>query len=138
VRAIRLKTGETKVLSWGAPQQVFSPKAAAETTAMLINVVDVNLGNGTVKIPDLSVAAKTGTAQIAGPDGKYYASQYFHSFFGYFPATNPKFAILLYTKEPQNVEYASETLTAPFMSLTHFLINYYSIPPDRGPNAVPQ
>lgn len=134
--AIRLQSGVVKQLSWGQPVQVFSPQAAQETTRMLINVVDVNLGNGTVKIPNMTVAAKTGTAQIAGPDGKYIAGNiFFHSFFGYFPATNPRFAILLYTVKPKGVEYASETLTAPFMDLTHFLINYYNIPPDRGPAA---
>ena len=51
---------------------------------------------------------------------------------GYFPAYDPKFIILLYTKEPGGVQYASETLTHPFMELTHFLINYYEIPPDRA------
>lgn len=134
--AVRLESGVTRQLSWGKPVQVFSPKAAQETTQMLINVVDIKLGNGTAKIPNMSVAAKTGTAQIAGPDGKYIAGNvFFHSFFGYFPASNPRFAILLYTVKPKGVEYASETLTAPFMDLTHFLINYYNIPPDRGPAA---
>lgn len=132
--AVRLESGVTKQLSWDKPVQVFTPKAAQETTQMLVNVVDIKLGNGTVKIPNMSVAAKTGTAQIAGPDGKYIAGNvFFHSFFGYFPASNPRFAILLYTVKPKGVEYASETLTVPFMDLTHFLINYYNIPPDRGP-----
>ena len=99
---------------------------------MLVNVVDDKLAGGTVKIPEMSVAAKTGTAQIAGPGGKYAEGKYFHSFFGYFPAYDPKFIILLYTKEPGGVQYASETLTHPFMELTHFLINYYEIPPDRA------
>lgn len=131
--AIRLESGVTKKLSWGEPVQVFSPQATTEVTNMLIKVVDTKLENGTVKIPTMSVGAKTGTAQVAGPDGKYIAgSVYFHSFFGFFPASNPKFVILLYTKEPKGVEYASETLTMPFIDLTHFLINYYDLPPDRG------
>ncbi|MDB4992228.1 MAG: hypothetical protein JWL75_473 [Parcubacteria group bacterium] len=130
--AIRLQSGVTKNLSWGQPVQVFSPQAASEVTNMLVKVVDTKLGNGTVKIPTMSVAAKTGTAQVAGPDGKYIAgSVYFHSFFGYFPASDPKFAVLLYTLKPKGVEYASETLTMPFINLTHFLINYYDLPPDR-------
>lgn len=131
--AIRLQSGVVKQLTWGEPQQVFKPQSTDATTRMLIKVVDTKLGNGTVKIPEMSVAAKTGTAQIAGPDGKYIAgSVYFHSFFGYFPASDPKYVILLYTVKPQGVQYASETLTLPFMSLTHFMINYYDIPPDRA------
>ncbi len=134
--AVRLESGITKELSWGEPVQVFSPKAAGEVTDMLVKVMDEEVGGGTLGIPTMSVAVKTGTAQVPGPDGKYLAGNvYFHSYFGYFPASDPKFAILLYTKEPQNIEYASETLTEPFMNLTHFLINYYHLPPDRGTDA---
>lgn len=132
VSKIRLESGIEKQLSWGTPERVFSAKATEETTRMLVKVVDTKLANGTVKIPEMSVAAKTGTAQIAGPGGKYAEGKYFHSFFGYFPAYDPKFIIVLYTREPQGVQYASETLTHPFMDLTHFLINYYEIPPDRA------
>jgi cell division protein FtsI/penicillin-binding protein 2 len=132
VSKIRLESGIEKQLSWGVPERVFSAKATEETTRMLVQVVDTKLANGTVKIPEMSVAAKTGTAQVAGPGGKYAEGKYFHSFFGYFPAYDPKFIIVLYTREPQGVQYASETLTHPFMDLTHFLINYYEIPPDRA------
>lgn len=130
---IRLSSGITKSLAWGDPQPVYGAKATSEVTKMLVEVVDTKLGGGKVKIPEMSVAAKTGTAQIAGPDGKYYSNLYFHSFFGYFPAYDPRFVIVLYTREPKGVQYASETLTKPFIDLTHFLINYYDIPPDRAP-----
>ena len=132
VRAKRLESGIVKPLSWGKDESVFTPVATEETTRMLVEVVDKKLANGTVKIPEMSVAAKTGTAQIAGTAGKYAEGRYFHSFFGYFPAYEPRYIILLYTKDPQGVQYASETLTHPFMDLTHFLINYYNIPPDRA------
>jgi len=132
VRAIKLESGIERKLSWGEPERVFSKKATEDTTRMLVKVVDTKLANGTLKIPEMSVAAKTGTAQIAGPGGSYYKNLYLHSFFGYFPAYEPRFIILLYTREPQGVKYASETLTGPFMELTHFLINYYEIPPDRA------
>jgi len=132
VSKIRLESGIEKQLSWGMPERVFSAKATEDTTRMLVEVVDKKLAGGAVKIPEMSVAAKTGTAQIAGPGGKYSEGKYFHSFFGYFPAYDPKFIIVLYTREPGGVQYASETLTHPFMDLTHFLINYYEIPPDRA------
>ncbi|KND47430.1 MAG: cell division protein FtsI (penicillin-binding protein 3) [Parcubacteria bacterium C7867-004] len=132
VRAIRLESGVEKKLSWGTPERVFSSKATEDTTRMLVKVVDTKLANGTLKIPEMSVAAKTGTAQVAGSGGKYAEGRYFHSFFGYFPAYDPEFVIVMYTREPQGVQYASETLTKPFMELTHFLINYYEIRPDRA------
>lgn len=130
--AIRLESGVTRRLSWGTPKRVFTPDAVRDATDMLVEVVDTKLGGGTAKIPSMSVAAKTGTAQMAAPGGGYYEDLYFHSFFGYFPAYESKFVILLYTREPHGVKYASETLTRPFIDLTHFLINYYEIPPDRA------
>ncbi|HEX5774824.1 MAG TPA: penicillin-binding protein 2 [Candidatus Paceibacterota bacterium] len=132
VRAVKLENGIEKKLSWGEPERVFSAAAVEDTTRMLVKVVDTKLADGTVKIPEMTVAAKTGTAQVPGPGGKYYENLYLHSFFGYFPAYEPRFIILLYTRQPQGVQYASETLTHPFMDLTHFLINYYEIPPDRA------
>lgn len=131
VRAVRLESGVTKDLTWGDPEQVYSKESVEETTRMLVHVVDHALAGGGKKIPDMSVAAKTGTAQMSDAGGGYSTYRYFHSFFGYFPAYDPEFIILLYTKEPQGVRYASETLTDPFMELARFLISYYDIPPDR-------
>ena len=79
-----------------------------------------------------SLAAKTGTAQIAIPGGGgYYTDRTLHSFFGYFPANDPKFIVLLFAVEPQGQAFASATLSHPFSNLAKYLINYYSIPPDR-------
>jgi len=130
--AIKLPSGITRDLTWGKPEHVYKPESAAAVSKMLVEVVDTKLGGGKVKIPEMSVAAKTGTAQVAGTAGEYSENRYFHSFFGYFPAYDAKYIILLYTLEPKNVQYASETLTNPFMELTHYLINYYDVPPDRA------
>ncbi len=130
--AIRLDSGVTRKLSWGEPDQVFTPATAATVSGMLTKVVDTTLLDGRARTPEMSVAAKTGTAQMASPEGGYYTDRYFHSFFGYFPAYDPEFIILLYTREPQGVQYASETLTSSFLELVHFLTNYYDVPPDRA------
>ena len=99
---------------------------------MLIEVTDKALLGGSVALPRYSIAAKTGTAQIAKVSERgYYEDRFLHSFFGYFPAYNPRFLIFLYTVEPQGVRYASQTLTRPFISIVDFLLNYYEIPPDR-------
>ena len=78
-----------------------------------------------------SMAAKTGTAQIADGHGKYLENTYLHSFFGYFPAYDPKYIVFLFTVEPQGVEYASHSLAEPYSDIAKFLINYYQVPPDR-------
>jgi cell division protein FtsI/penicillin-binding protein 2 len=113
------------------PVEVIAPETAKTITGMLTTVVDEALLNGTVKNERYSIAAKTGTAQLTGPGGVYYKDRYFHSFFGYLPASNPSFLVFLYLKDPNVPRYASETLTLPFMSIAKFLLNYYEIPPDR-------
>ena len=130
--AIRLDSGVTRTLDWGSTTPVFSAEAARETTTMMAAMFDTKLMNGKAKIPTMTVAAKTGTAQLTDGRGGYYTDRWFHSFVGFFPAYHPRFIILLYTNDPQGVMYASETLDTTFLDLTHFLIDYYQIPPDRS------
>ncbi|MEX0931298.1 MAG: penicillin-binding protein 2 [Candidatus Paceibacterota bacterium] len=113
-------------------RRIFSEETSDEITRMLVEVVDSALRDGYYKHDRYSIAAKTGTAQIVDPVTKKYSTEDFlHSFFGYFPAYDPEFLVFLFTVKPQNVSYASETLTEPFMDITDFLINYYDIAPDR-------
>lgn len=132
VTKIEYENGLTKKVSFAPGKQVIKKETSEEITRMLVNVVDVALRGGNAKIPGYSVAAKTGTAQMTN-EGQvgYVEGKYLHSFFGYFPAYNPKFLVFLFHTYPKNVKYASETLTDPFLEITKFLINYYQIPPDR-------
>lgn len=130
--AIKEESGLTRELGWGEPTQVLKQETVTTVTRMLTNVVDGPLAGGTLKMEHWSIAAKTGTAQIANPQGGgYYADRYLHSFFGYFPSYDAKFLVFLFAVEPQGAPFASQTWAPPFKSLTKFLINYYNIPPDR-------
>ena len=134
--AIQLETGIVKPLNYAPPVQVFSPVSTQEVSTMLkqVYINDAKLAmaqNPGLRIATVSVAAKTGTAQVINGTGGYYKNIFFHSFFGYFPANDPQYIILLYTNRPQGVEYASGTLTKTFMDLTNFMVNYYGIPPDN-------
>jgi len=132
VKEIRYDDGEVKEIRYPKGTQIFSSETSEEISRMLTVVVDDALSGGNVALPNHTIGAKTGTAQIADPvNGGYYDDKFLHSFFGYFPAYDPKFIVFMYTVEPQGVKYASQTLTTPFMDITKFLINYYSIPPDR-------
>ncbi|MCK6462900.1 MAG: penicillin-binding protein 2 [Candidatus Pacebacteria bacterium] len=112
-------------------RQPIKKETAEEITKMLVNVVDKALLQGQYKLDRYSVAAKTGTAQIASSGGGYLEEEYLHTFFGYAPAYNPKFLAFIYILKPQGVKYAAHSLTEPFMDITKFLLNYYEVPPDR-------
>lgn len=131
IKKIKYTSGLSKKISFN-DERVLKKESAEEITRMLVSVVDNALLEGAVKIDNYSVAAKTGTAQIADSvNGGYYKDRSLHSFFGYFPAYDAEYLIFLYTLEPKEVKYASQTLTHPFIDIVKFLINYYEVPPDR-------
>jgi len=132
VKKIDYESGFSDELIYDNTERVFSKESITSLNKMLIKVVDVALLGGTVKSDDYTIAAKTGTAQMAKEDGRgYHDDKYLHSFFGYFPATRPEFLVFLYIINPKEVKYASHTLTEPFMDIFKFLVNYYEIEPDR-------
>jgi cell division protein FtsI (penicillin-binding protein 3)/stage V sporulation protein D (sporulation-specific penicillin-binding protein) len=132
VSEIDYTDGTKKVIQPIKEGPLLKPETAQEVASMLVTVVDKAFATGTISMQHYSIAAKTGTAEIADPvNGGYYSDRYLHSFFGFFPAYNPKFIVFLYQIYPKGAEYASATLTKPFSDLSKFLIDYYDISPDR-------
>ena len=132
VKTINYTVGVNRDVTFDKGRQVITPETSATISRMLTTVVDKAMLHGKIKQERYSVAAKTGTAQMARPDGKgYYDDRYLHSYFGYFPAQNPRYIVFMYIVYPKGVQFASETLAMPFSKVSQFLINYYQIPPDR-------
>ncbi len=128
---VRLNSGIVRDIEWEEKTPVFSPESTRATTEMMDAFTETLVGGKEVS-RTMSVASKTGTSQLTHPDGGYYTDRFFHSFVGFFPSYNPRFIILLYTNDPKNVSFASETLSPTFFDIVRFLINYYEVPPDRG------
>ncbi len=134
VNSIEYIDGRTENLLDGESLRVIESDTATDVTKMLVSVVDnsISKAHPEIKMEHYTIAAKTGTAQIADHvNGGYYSDRYLHSFFGYFPAYDPKFIVFIYQVYPKGAQYASETLVDPFTEITKFLISYYDIPPDR-------
>lgn len=132
VEKIDYKNGFSKKTDHPEPVQVYKPESVEQVTRMLVSLVDASFKSKYPQLESYSIAAKTGTAQIANPNGGYYGSDHnLHSFFGYFPAYDPQYLVFLYVVHPKGARFSSETLSGPFMETVQFLSNYYEIPPDR-------
>ena len=131
VKRVESRIGVSRDIKIEQGRRVLKPETSTTITKMLVTVFDDALLKGQIKMEHYSMAAKTGTAQIAGANGKYLENTYLHSFFGYFPAYDPKYIVFLFTVEPQGVEYASHSLAEPYSDIAKFLINHYQVPPDR-------
>lgn len=133
VEEIDYKEGGKRKIEYPLDEkQIIKKETSEEITRMLVTVVDKSILNDGGQLERYSIAAKTGTAQIAKEGGGgYYENRYTHSFFGYFPAYDPQFLILLYAVDPKGVRFSLQTLKAPFTDIAKFLLNYYEVPPDR-------
>ncbi len=121
--------GNIKTIEFEEGKRVLKPETVSTITNMLVHVVDDGYDLG---LPHYSVAAKTGTAQIARTDGGgYYTDRNLHSLIGYFPASKPRYVLYLYNVYPKNALFAIQTLADPFFKMVQFMNNYYEIPPDR-------
>lgn len=108
-------------------RRVIHPKTADQVTDMMIAAVKKA---GAIQIPGFQIAGKTGTAQI--PDFKYggYTEEFIHTFAGFAPAKNPKFAILVKIDKPKVGPLAGFTVVPAFQELAQFMVSYLNIVPE--------
>ena len=116
---------ETKSEIIGTP---ISEKTSAQMKAMLVGVVEKGFDKAVVKGYD--VAGKTGTAQIASPNGGY-SDDFIHDIVGFAPAFSPRFVVLIKIEKPQGIKFASDSLSPSLGNITRFLLNYFKIPPTK-------
>lgn len=110
-------------------RQVIREEVAETVTKMMVSVIENGFGTR-AKISGYSVAGKTGTAQVPGPDGKY-SDKTIHSFLGFAPAFNPEFAIMVRLDNPQGDYFSDRTITPVFKEVAEFILHYYGVEPDK-------
>jgi len=120
---------EKEIISKREIRRVISPSTAAKEIQMLTSSVDIGLA-APAKVEGWSVAAKTGTAQVAERGG-YSTEKYIASIIGFAPASNPHFVILVKIDYPQTSKFGSEVAAPLFQDLTEYILKYYEIPQDR-------
>jgi cell division protein FtsI/penicillin-binding protein 2 len=85
-------------------RRVISAAAANTLAHMMVGVVNDPGGEGKrARIPGYSmeIAGKTGTAQVALPNGGGYGPNVVASFVGFLPVTNPQFTMMVILNNPQ-------------------------------------
>jgi cell division protein FtsI/penicillin-binding protein 2 len=122
--------GKTEKASPQVIDQVISPKTANTVAAMLVDVVENGFGKKAA-VPGYYIAGKTGTAQVAGNNGKYDPTNNIGSFIGFGPVEDPQFLMIVRIDHPRDVQYAESTAAPAFGTIAKFIVNYYNIPPTR-------
>jgi cell division protein FtsI/penicillin-binding protein 2 len=110
-----------------AVRRVISPEAAAQVTEMLVYAVDHVLTQAAVA--GYRVAGKSGTAQVATPLG-YDPEETIASFAGYFPADDPRFALLVTLHQPHKEQWGSKAAAPIFHEIAQRVLELYAVPPD--------
>ncbi|MBT5263028.1 MAG: penicillin-binding protein 2 [Candidatus Magasanikbacteria bacterium] len=108
-------------------RRVLSQSTASLVSAMLVSVIDSGHATG-AGVNGYYIGGKTGTAQIAGRGG--YTAETNHSFVGFGPVDDPKFAMIVKFEKPQR-RFSASTAAPTFGKVARFIMNYYAIPPAR-------
>jgi len=115
-----LSTGELQVMS----------RATADYMCSLLQRV-VREGTGkNAQLDNFNVAGKTGTGQVAGKSG-YIAGKYTATFIGFYPASQPRFLILVVIAEPRGAYYASTVAAPAFKEVGERIAIVKEVPPER-------
>lgn len=110
-------------------RQVLKSETAATVRQMLMSVVENGHGKK-AKVPGYKIGGKTGTAQVAKPDGSgYEENAHIGGFIGLAPGDKPKFIIFAKFDKPKNVEFAESSAAPTVGAMAKYLLNYYQIPP---------
>lgn len=109
------QSGKTTTYGKKEVGKPISASTAKQVIEAMRDVVTAEYGTGQAyKMPGVDLAVKTGTAQIAGPNGGYLtgSNNYLFSVAGMAPASNPRYILYVTMKQPQKMTKAAESIMA--------------------------
>lgn len=117
------------------PYAVLSPEVAYTIRSMLQYTVEES-GLRKSKIPDVTMAGKTGTADVFDNRlGRYVEGDYTLSFAGMFPAERPQVVMVVYVQKPK-VDTSSTYVAAPlFQAIGTRAVAHWGVSPREMPVA---
>jgi cell division protein FtsI (penicillin-binding protein 3) len=88
----------------------------------------VEQGNPAAARDGYSVGGKSGTPQIARPEGGYYEDRFNGSYMGFVGGDRPRYVIVVVVREPKIAGYAGSRAAGPiFADITHMLIDNFDV-----------
>jgi cell division protein FtsI (penicillin-binding protein 3) len=117
----------------GEPVRVVSEAAADQVLAMMESVVTGGSLSKELTLPGYRVAAKTGTGEVAGPNG--YTNERIVSLAGLAPAEDPEYAVIVSFVKP-DIMKSSYAAAAPFHKIMAQVLKTYRVEPST--TAAPQ
>jgi cell division protein FtsI/penicillin-binding protein 2 len=116
-------------VSLPAGRRILTPLVAAELRRMLERVTAEGGTAAQIQIPPYTLAAKTGTAQkVVG--GVYSNTEFWASFVGIAPASDPRLEAIVLVNDPKGGEYYGTEVAAPaWEKIMEFALPYLKISP---------
>jgi cell division protein FtsI (penicillin-binding protein 3) len=119
----------------GEPQRILSAETA-QAIRRYMEDVTLDIGTGwRANVEDLSLAVKTGTAQVIDAEtGAYSDTDFIASCIALLPAENPSLILYIAIVNPQGDSYLGGRIAAPpIQEAAEELIDYLGIPRGRNP-----
>lgn len=116
-----------------AGKQVIPKKIAHEVLNMLQTVITGQEGTGhQATVPGYTVAGKTGTSYIAGPNG-YDKKKYNGDFVGIAPVSNPRLVIAVMIRDPKGKHFGGDVAAPVFAKVMSASMRILAVAPDDLP-----
>jgi cell division protein FtsI (penicillin-binding protein 3) len=118
----------------GSPRRILTAESA-QTMRGYMRDVTSSIGTGwRANVEDLSLAVKTGTAQLIDPrTGSYSPTDFIASCIALLPAESPSLVLYLVIIKPQGDYLGGRIAAPPIREAAEALINYLGIPRGRNP-----
>jgi cell division protein FtsI/penicillin-binding protein 2 len=113
-------------------RDVVSNETSATVRGYMENVIKAN--HRVYELPQVNpnymIGGKTGTAQIANPNGGYYEDKYNGTFTGFIGGNEPQYIIVVRVNEPNVPGYAGSKAAGPiFSKIATMLIDNFNVSP---------
>ncbi|MDD3594724.1 MAG: penicillin-binding transpeptidase domain-containing protein, partial [Candidatus Gastranaerophilales bacterium] len=126
-----IKYSEEEAVEKIKTHQVLNPQTAADITTLLAGSIASSKSTAG-KIPNFTVAGKTGTSRKPNPHGPgYLTGVVYTSFAAFFPSKNPEILVMVVVDSPKGAEVWGSTVAGPvFNEVATFVTRHLRMKPD--------